>query len=150
MAATMPWAHQADWFSSFQKTELLLVEEPMKMTLRTFLLFCLTAGIFFGLFVSNYWQRTSESTPPDILHRITSDYGIFGHGNAVQEIVDEFHDGKRALNVGPSQYCRLILYLADGDIQKFQQLADIPEDPRDMLLKASIETGHWFTEPFDN
>ena len=69
-------------------------------------------------------------------------------GDEVHKIIDEFHDGKRTLNVGPSQFCRLILHLAEGSLEEFKKLADIPEDPRDMLMRASVETGHWFTDPF--
>ena len=89
--------------------------------------------------------------PADIIERAKTDFPAATEANTVIEFVNSLHRDSSVINVGPSQFCRAILVLANGDFAEFNRLASIPEDPRDTIMAAEYTSGnpgHYFIPPF--
>ena len=89
--------------------------------------------------------------PSDIKRYIVKLYSEEQEQLEAMEIMRTFHDGTHDLNVGPSQYCRAILTLAENNINELRRLANVPEDPRDIIMRAEAKLGnpkHYFIPPF--
>ena len=91
--------------------------------------------------------------PDDIKNRVVKLYSDEQEQNEAMEIIHAYHEGTKRLNVGPSQFCRAILTLANNNIGELRRLADLPEDPRDIIRRAEARVGnpkHYFIPPFDD
>ena len=98
-------------------------------------------------------MRHSIDIPPDIKLKVSEYFSDGQSREAVMAIITEFHNRTRGLNVGPSQFCRAILVLADGDVTEFDRLAQVRDDPRDILMAGNAKIGnsrHFFIPPFDD
>ena len=90
--------------------------------------------------------------PDDIAERIKQEFSNAEETKIALEFVNEIHRDSSPLNVGPSQFCRAIIVLAEGDIQEFNRLASIVEDPRDTLMELDARLGNpkdYGMKPFD-
>ena len=90
--------------------------------------------------------------PPDFEGKVSE---LFSDPDSQQEVlalIEHLHGPKVSLNVGPSQLCRAILVLSDGELSEFKRLAAIPADPRDIIIRGERKLGDprdWFATPFD-
>lgn len=68
----------------------------------------------------------------------------------VSESLDKLWDG--GINVGAAQLARAIVFLSDGNQDRFWKLRRrFMEDPRDLLVEANSKLQnrkHWFSEPY--
>lgn len=89
--------------------------------------------------------------PPDLVARIERDFAREDLRIAIDASLDSLWDG--GINVGAAQLARAIVFLADGDMERFEELrADFCGDPRDLLMNANsklVNRRYWFSEPFD-
>ena len=120
-----------------------------RISLRWFMLVCVFCGLLVAILASKLRPRRSRHVPDDILRKVTEQYGYFKEGDLAQELVEKVM--QRSLNVGEAQFCRAILILSNGDLEELKVLSNIPEDPRDTLVKANGATNGkygYFFEPF--
>lgn len=96
-------------------------------------------------------SKEPRPVPEDILERISRDFPKPDDADAAARYVTTLHCDSSSINVGPSQFCRAILVLADGDIGEFNRLSSIPDDPRDIIMAAERKLGdpkHYFIRAF--
>ena len=88
--------------------------------------------------------------PADLQERISKQYRDEEIRLAISNSLDKLWDG--GINVGAPQLDRAIIFLANGDLEKFWKLRNtFLGDPRDLLCEANarlINSGYWFTQPF--
>ena len=117
--------------------------------------------VILGIGYLFYFQRarniravpTPVPIPDDIKRRVIKLYPNQQEQNEVMKVIHAFHEGTIMLNVAPSQFCRAILTLANNDIDELRRLADVPDDPRDIIMIAEAKIGnpkHYFIPPFDD
>ena len=72
----------------------------------------------------------------------------------IQLKVTESLENLRQINVGQDQLRRAIVFLADGDYERFKELRrSFLGDPRDSLCEANrrlVNRDYWFSTPFDD
>lgn len=88
--------------------------------------------------------------PEDLKIRIGELFSDEETREAVSKSLDRLWDG--GINVGAAQLARAIVFLANGDIERFQELRrTFLGDPRDLLCEANSmleNSDYWFSEPF--
>ncbi len=88
--------------------------------------------------------------PKDLQDRIEVAFVDEETRRAVSTSLDKLWDG--GINVGAAQLARAIVFLADGDVDKFWELRSrFMGDPRDLLCAANarlVNNEYWFSEPF--
>ena len=120
-----------------------------RVSLLHLILFSLFAGAFLPSLVNLVVIQQSNVVPEDISSRIRKDFGYFSRAIEAQELIEWIHFN-RPINVGSSQFSRAALVIANGDIRKLKELAQSPQDPRDVILQAVriSDTGRSFNMPF--
>ena len=87
--------------------------------------------------------------PADLQERISEQYCDEETRLAMSNSLDKLWDG--GINVGAPQLARAIIFLANGDLEKFWKLRNtFLGDPRDLLCEANahlIHSEYWFTQP---
>ena len=88
--------------------------------------------------------------PDDLLAKIDELFDRDRDRDQVRNSLETLWDG--GLNVGPEQLARAIVFLSDGDFERFQKLrSSFMGDPRDLLAHANSKlqnSDYWFSSPF--
>lgn len=86
----------------------------------------------------------------DIHNRIRIDFPNKEEAKEVEALLKRIVES--GLNVGEGQFVRSVIFLANKNKEKLEQILNECDDPRDVLHEAEIESGsldHWFAIPFD-
>ena len=85
----------------------------------------------------------------DIHQKIRKEFRL----NEVEEVEKELKQRvDNGLNVGPNQFVRSVIFLANKSIEELKSILLNFDDPRDVVGEAeykSGELGHWFAIPFE-
>ena len=88
--------------------------------------------------------------PVDLQERIAELYRDDETRNTISESLDKLWDG--GINVGAPQLARAIIFLSNGDLEKFWNLRNtFLGDPRDLLYEATshlVNSNYSFSQPF--
>ena len=88
--------------------------------------------------------------PVDLQNKIDELFSDDDIRQSISASLDELWD--RSINVGTAQLARAIVFLSEGDQDKFLELrGNFMGDPRDLLVAANARlenSKYWFSEPF--
>ena len=88
--------------------------------------------------------------PIDLKDKICELFGDDDIRCEVSESLEQLWD--QSVNVGVAQLARAIVFLSNGDIERFWELRrTFMGDPRDLLCAANArleKSEYWFSEPF--
>ena len=95
-------------------------------------------------------MKLMTNLPDDLLAKIDELFENNRDRSLIRSSLETLWDG--GINVGPAQLARALVFISNGDIERFNNLrASFMGDPRDLLVHANSmlqNRDYWFSKSF--